>query len=57
MIMNFNELELVDAPEIIAEKSWVHAGLGTLTELVCHVDASPAAIVNFCFYFLFFFFK
>jgi len=34
------------APEIIAEKSWVHAGLGTLTELVCHVDASPAAIVT-----------
>lgn len=33
-------------PEVFAEKTWVHAGIGTLTELVCHVDAVPAAQVT-----------
>ena len=42
----FNGLEFTDAPEIIVEKMWVHAGLGTLTELVCHIDAVPTAQVT-----------
>jgi len=40
------DLKVNFAPEIAAEKDWVHAGLGTLTELVCHVDASPSAQVT-----------
>ena len=42
----FFGLDVIDVPEVFAEKTWVHAGIGTLTELVCHVDAVPAAQVN-----------
>ncbi len=34
-----------DAPEIVVEHSWVHTGLGSLTELACTVHAHPAAQV------------
>jgi hypothetical protein len=34
-----------DAPEIVVEHSWVHTGLGSLTELACTVYAHPAAQV------------
>jgi len=44
-IANFH-VQVNYAPEIIVEKMWVHAGLGTLTELVCHIDAVPTAQVT-----------
>lgn len=34
-----------DAPEIVVEESWVHTGLGSLTELSCTVYAQPPAQV------------
>lgn len=50
-LMNYFEIDELsfffkqDAPEIVVEHSWVHTGLGSLTELACTVYAHPAAQV------------
>lgn len=48
IIFKFDKLSFFfkqDAPEIVVEHSWVHTGLGSLTELACTVYAHPAAQV------------
>ena len=37
---------ILDPPEVKAEHDWVHAGLGSFTELVCNVHAQPPAQVS-----------
>lgn len=40
-------VSFADAPEIQVEKNWVHSGENAEAELVCIVNAEPAAEVSF----------
>lgn len=44
-------VSFTDAPEIQVEKNWVHSGENAEAELVCIVNAEPAAEVSFEFVF------
>lgn len=67
-MVSYSLLSLVAPPEITVEKSWVHAGEGYETQLVCtvHGEANPVVrLFTFCrlclkvffFYWIFFLFR
>lgn len=43
---SINHIVLLDAPEILVNRNWVHAGLGSFAELECNVYAKPMAQVK-----------
>lgn len=44
--ISINYFVLLDAPEILVNRNWVHAGLGSFAELECNVYAKPMAQVK-----------
>lgn len=55
-LKNVNEISLrffvsfPDPPEVHAEETWVHTGIGVRSELICHVLADPVAQVSKTFF-------